>query len=253
MKLEVKGLSKEFNNVEVLKNISFTLNEGDIVGLIGANGAGKTTTIKTIFNEYSYNQGEILIDGQPITEENLKAMEFFPDQNNFPKNFKIKDYCWYNYQLTFNKPDRKKFEKIFNEVIEATSLTKEIKYKFSELSSGMQKRALLTKVLITKPKIIFLDEPTSNMDVDTRKSFIELLKDLATNLGLIILITTHSIDELEKFINKLILVDNGQVIYDKVFEPDHDDIHQIYDQAFKDKKTTIDKKLLSEVFKNEKD
>ncbi|ARU92231.1 antibiotic transport system ATP-binding protein [Spiroplasma clarkii] len=204
MKLEVKNLKKSFDDVLVLDDISFTLNEGDIAGFVGTNGAGKTTTIKAIFNEYRIDEGEILIDGESISKDNLKEMEFFPDQNNFPKDFKIIDYCWYNYQLTFPKAKHAEFKNLFKDVVKALSLGQQMKSKFSQLSSGMQKRALLAAVLVTKPKILFLDEPTSNVDIKAKREFIELLKELAGNLGLIILITTHQIEELEKFANCLI-------------------------------------------------
>jgi len=248
MKLEVNGLKKTFKGKEVLKNISFTLNEGDIVGFIGNNGAGKTTTIKSIFNEYVYNEGKILVNDNPINIDSLKFMEFFPDQNNFPKNFKIKEYCWYNYQLSISNAKKENFEKTFMDLMTAFSLEKNYKDKFYGLSSGMQKRALLASVLITKPKILFLDEPTSNVDVQTKREFIDLLKELAYNQGMVVLITTHQIEELEKFVNRLIFIEDGAIMLDKKFNPEVDDVFKLYDEAFKRDKPIINKKNLKDIF-----
>ncbi|WP_338972332.1 ABC transporter ATP-binding protein [Spiroplasma endosymbiont of Panorpa germanica] len=231
MKLEIKNLNKSFNNKVALNNINFSLNEGDIIGLIGNNGAGKTTIIKSIFQEYIVDKNCILVNGEMIDENSLKKMEFFPDQNNFSKNFNIKKYCNYNYQLK-NGKNGCDFEKLFLKIMSLLGLEDKVKDKFNQLSSGMQKKALLASILVNKPEIIVLDEPTANLDIQTRKQFIGLLKKLSQKSDVGIIITSHNIDELETFINKIVLIKNGEIILQKKYDPNKEKLFDIYKKWF---------------------
>jgi ABC-2 type transport system ATP-binding protein len=252
MKINLENVNKTLSKKEILKNISFSFSDGEIVGFIGNNGAGKTTTIKTIFQEYKLNEGRILCDGKTIQKDDLKKMEFFPEQNNFPKHYKVKDYCKYNYFLSNPTKSKEEFEELFIKLIDALNLIEYKNATFSKLSSGMQKRALLLFVLINQPKILVLDEPTSNLDVQSRKEFISLLKTLATDLGLTILITSHNIDELEKFVNKIVFINNGEIILERKYDSSKEKLTEIYNKYFQSDKEMIDNKKLTSIFAGEK-
>ncbi|AGM25564.1 ABC transporter ATP-binding protein [Spiroplasma chrysopicola] len=245
MKLKVDNISKTIGNKQILKNVTFIAQEKDIIGLIGDNGSGKTTTIKCIFQEYLVQNGNILIDDKEITAQDLIQMAFFPDQNNFPKNYSVYDYCKYNYDLSGLKGN---FNEQLELILDALDLKDYKKAKFKLLSSGMQKRALLAAILITRPKILFLDEPTANLDVQSRKEFIELLKMLAVKKDIIIVITSHEIEELDRLINKIVILNHGQVIYENNFDNSKDNLQQIYDNAVKNRKTKIDKNKIERIF-----
>ncbi|QEH61292.1 ABC transporter ATP-binding protein [Spiroplasma chinense] len=225
--IEVRNLSKIFKSGGGVNDISFSFQEGDIVGLIGDNGAGKSTIIKTIFNEYNKNSGEIFIDNLPITKESYKKMSFFPDQSIYPNNISIEDYCVYSGMLAgVSKKDCKiRTEKL----LKFLSLEAYAKKKFKILSAGMQKRAMLAITMISNPDIIILDEPTANLDVTTRFEFMDYLRQLAGNKKTI-LITSHIINELQGLVNKIIVIDKGKKIFENYLKPG-DEILKIYKDA----------------------
>ncbi|PPE05252.1 ATP-binding cassette domain-containing protein [Williamsoniiplasma lucivorax] len=211
--IEFKEITKLFKEGRGIRDISFDITkENNIVGLIGNNGAGKTTLLKTLFKEYTAQNGEILINGEPLENKHLKKMAFFPDQNNFPKHFNIIEFAKFSAELKGIKP--KDYVDKLEKLIRFLKLENFRKSKFTKLSAGQQKRALLLSVLITNPKIIALDEPTANLDVDARIEFQEILKTLANDLKISIIITSHIIDEMENLINKVVLIKDGVIVYD---------------------------------------
>jgi ABC-2 type transport system ATP-binding protein len=238
MKLKLSHVSKHYRAFHVLKNITFEINTGDIVGFIGNNGAGKTTSIKAIFQELAIDGGSIMIDDHVITIEDLNKMAFFPDQNNFPKDYSLNEYCRYNYDLS--GLDLNNYETEITEILDALDLLGNRYFKFKELSSGMQKRALLASVLVTNPELIILDEPTANVDVATRKEFIEVLKMLAHKRQITVMITSHDIEELDTFINKVVLVEAGEVVYNAPFDRTRENLSDVYLKNLRNTKSMID-------------
>jgi ABC-2 type transport system ATP-binding protein len=252
MQIELKNVSKTIKNKKLLDDVSFLFETGDIIGFIGNNGAGKTTTIKTIFQEYNLTSGEILFNGKPIGSDDLRGIEFFPDQNNFPKNYKVKNYCQYNYMLSNPRANSGDFEKLFSDLADALQLSDNLNSKFSQLSSGMQKRALLLFVLITQPNVLILDEPTANLDVQSRKEFIGLLKTLSDKMHFAIMITSHNIDELETFVNKIVFIKEGRIVLTKKFDRAKESLNELYEKYIATDKPIINEKKLEDIFKNSK-
>ncbi|QGS51766.1 ABC transporter ATP-binding protein [Spiroplasma tabanidicola] len=220
----IDNVSKEFKEKKGIFNISTSFNQGDIVGLVGDNGAGKSTLLKCLFNAYKVDSGEFWYKNEKLNKNSLKKFSFFPDQSIYPKNISIKDFCIYSAKLSGIKTKEAKSRA--NYLLEVLNLIEYKNKTFKSLSAGMQKRALLAICLINEPEIIVLDEPTANLDVSTRVDFINLLKLLAQN-GKTILITSHIIDELQKFINKLVIIDEGHIVFDRYLHPD-DNIENIY-------------------------
>ncbi|WP_051350841.1 ABC transporter ATP-binding protein [[Acholeplasma] multilocale] len=230
----VNGISKTFKNGAGVKDITFSITKGEIVGFIGDNGAGKTTTIKLIFGEHKKDAGSVSLEGIPSTDKTtLNRIAFFPDQNNFPKKFNIVEYAYYCASL--KGLSRKEVGKYIDMYLEGLDLLKFKKNKFDELSARMQKRALLLSTLVTDPEIIVLDEPTANLDVKSRLEFMEILDYLSKEHGKTIMITSHNIDELNNLVNRAILVkkinNRGQVIYDKYFDKNTENLRDVYINA----------------------
>ncbi|WP_342259317.1 ABC transporter ATP-binding protein [Spiroplasma endosymbiont of Dioctria linearis] len=222
--IEIKNISKVFKKSKGIFNISFSINEGDITGLIGDNGAGKTTLIKSIMGDYKLDEGEIEFFGD---NKNFRLLiGYFPDQNNFPKSEKIYDYC--RYILDLKKIKIKDIKEKFDNLVNMLGLEEYINYTFEKLSSGMQKRALLIPLLLTDPKLIILDEPTENLDVNSRLEFLKLIKYLSTEFKIMILITSHNINELEDYINKVIFLKNGKICYKDKFEKSKSSLIDLY-------------------------
>lgn len=223
--LQIQNLTKLFRNSKGIKNVSFNIEEGEIVGFVGANGAGKSTMIKTIFNEYVKDSGQILLNGKEINKNDMKELAYFPDQSVYPGDISLYDYAFHAARLCGIAKSEANRKILF--LLDSLDLVPYKKKSFNVLSSGMQKRALVLITLITSPKIIFLDEPTANLDVQSRFELLELLKILA-NKGKSILITSHNIDELEKIIDKLVVIKNGEIVYNKKFDGNTESIKKIY-------------------------
>ncbi|ATZ16954.1 ABC transporter ATP-binding protein [Williamsoniiplasma luminosum] len=246
--LTIQNLTKKFKNGAGVNQVSFAIDKGKIVGFIGDNGAGKTTTIKLIFGEYKKDSGDVLVDGiAHEKKEALQKISFFPDQNSYPKHYKIKKYAYYSASL--KGIDKKEVDKIYFELLKALNLEEFAKSKFDELSAGMQKRALLLATLVTDPELIILDEPTSNLDVKSRIEFLEVLKFLAEKRNTTIVITSHNIDELSSLINEVIIIKDGEIQYQNAFDPAKENLRNVYNEHVDSEKSSIQYKRIEDIFR----
>ncbi|QEH62379.1 ABC transporter ATP-binding protein [Spiroplasma chinense] len=251
--IEILDISKTYKRkYEALNNVSFDFKKEDIIAFVGDNGAGKTTTIKAIFNELNLNNGSILIDGENIfSNNNLSRIAFFSDIENTNLNIRVDKYLQH-FGLIKNQKLKDINERIDKnlELLDISELkTKRIK----ELSGGQKKRVILAGVLMQSPEYIFFDEPTANMDVESKIEFLEIISDINKN-GVGILITSHNIDELQKVANKLILLEQGKVIYNKKIDKEKENILEIYSslKTTKRKKVDIDS-LMNENIKESRE
>lgn len=206
--LKCENLNKSFGNKRILKDVSLTINEGDILGFIGPNGAGKTTTIKLILGLQSIDSGNVLICGYDIKKDFVKAI------NNVGAIIESPDMYAYlsgydNLKLIANMYDIKK--KKIDEVVKLVGLENRIKDKVSKYSLGMRQRLGIAAALLNDPKLLILDEPTNGLDPEGNKQIRELVKKLAKKkIG--VLISSHALNELENVVNKVVIIQNGSVI-----------------------------------------
>ena len=207
--LECQKLNKRFGKKQVLKDVSFTINEGDILAFIGPNGSGKTTTIKLILGLQSINEGSVIINGYDIEKDFVKAIQKVgaivesPDVYMYLTGYQ-------NLKLMADYYPDIKEEKI-REIIKLVGLENKINDKVSKYSLGMRQRLGIAKALLPEPNLLILDEPTNGLDPEGIKDLRNLLKKLAKK-GLGILISSHNLAELESFCNKVCIIDHGQVI-----------------------------------------
>ena len=208
--LEVKKLNKYFGKKQVLKDVSFEIREGEILGFIGPNGAGKTTTIKLILGLQSISSGEVLINGYNIVKDFEKAIAKVgaivesPDLYMYLTGRK-------NLELIANMYKGITKERI-EEVIEISGLGNRIDDKVSKYSLGMRQRLGIAASIINKPNILILDEPTNGLDPEGIKELRDLLKKLAKEEHMGILISSHNLAELESFCSDVCIIKNGEVI-----------------------------------------
>ena len=208
--LEVKKINKSFGKKQVLHNVSFTINEGEILGFIGPNGAGKTTTIKLILGLQSIDSGEVIINGYDVKKEFNKAMASVGAIVESP------DLYMYltgrqNLKLIANYYKGIKEEDI-NKIIKLVGLEKRIDDKVSKYSLGMRQRLGIAAALLPKPNVLILDEPTNGLDPEGIKEMRELLVKLAKEDKIAILISSHNLSELESFVTNTCIIQNGKVI-----------------------------------------
>jgi ABC-2 type transport system ATP-binding protein len=205
--IEVNNLVKNYGNFEAVKDISFNVEEGEIFGLLGPNGAGKSSTLEIIETLRTKTSGKIIVDGIDI-DKNPQA---------------IKRIIGVQLQTSGYYPGLTLTELIilfaglYNEkinpmqLLEKVNLVDKAKAKYKELSGGQKQRFSIATTLINKPKIIFLDEPTTGLDPQARRSLWELVKDIRSQ-GTTIIITTHYMDEAEYLCDRVAIIDAGKIV-----------------------------------------
>ena len=205
--ISVKNLVKNYGNFNAVKNISFDVYEGEIFGLLGPNGAGKSTTLEIIETLRDKTSGEIIVDGinldtnpgaiKKIIGVQLQTSGFYPGLN-------LMELIQLFAGLYNQKVEPMKFLKLVN-------LEDKAKNKFKELSGGQKQRFSIATTLINKPKIIFLDEPTTGLDPQARRNLWNLIKDIKRK-GTTVIITTHYMDEAEQLCDRIAIMDEGKII-----------------------------------------
>lgn len=211
--ISVKDLVKDYGTFHAVKSISFDVFEGEIFGLLGPNGAGKSTTLEIIETLRQKTSGKIIVDGLDIDSDaasikkiigvQLQASGFYPGLNLIEL---IKLFAG-----LYNQP----VDPI--ELLKKVNLEEKAKSKAKELSGGQKQRFSIATTLINKPKIIFLDEPTTGLDPQARRNLWDLIKDIRDN-GTTVIITTHYMDEAEQLCDRIAIMDEGKII--KMDSPD---------------------------------
>ena len=213
MTIEIKNLSKHYNNILAVKNINFKINKGSIVGLLGPNGCGKTTTIGMMLGLIKPTSGTVFINGLNIENENNRTTIF--EKVNF-----ISPYVELPKKLTVEE-NLKVYGKLYgvnNLQDKISDLMKELnlfefkKRKTGELSSGQKNRVSLAKALINEPEILFLDEPTASLDPDVGDFVRTYIEDFASKKGTTILLASHNMNEVERLCNEVMMMKNGEII-----------------------------------------
>lgn len=207
--LECQDLCKSFGKKQILKNVSFELDEGDILAFIGPNGSGKTTTIKLILGLQGIDKGSVNINGFDIKKDFVKAIEKVGAIVENPDTYMYLS-GWDNLKLTANMYKNISDEAI-KDIVKLVDLETRIHDKVSKYSLGMRQRLGIARALINKPNILILDEPTNGLDPEGIKDLRNLLKKLAKE-GMGILISSHNLAELESFCNKVLIINNGTII-----------------------------------------
>ena len=207
--LECINLCKSFGKKQILKNVSFSIAEGDILAFIGPNGSGKTTTIKLILGLQKIDSGTVLINGKDITQDFEEAISKVGAIVENPDSYMYLT-GWQNLRLIADYYENISDDDI-NELVKYVGLESRINDKVNKYSLGMRQRLGIARALLNKPNILILDEPTSGLDPEGIKDLRVLLKRLASD-GMGILISSHNLAELESFCNKVCIIDNGKII-----------------------------------------
>ena len=209
--LRVKGIYKRFGKKEVLKDISFELYPKDILGIIGPNGAGKSTLLYILLGIITPEKGEIFYFGKNFFQERsslLKRVGFASQYVSLPYSLTVKENLMvFSHLYEVEDPERK-----INELLELFKLKEKEKVLSRALSSGEMMRLNLVRANLSDPEILLLDEPTAGLDPEYVKYVGTILKDRAEKQGKAIILTSHQLGELEKIINKILLLKEGKII-----------------------------------------
>ncbi len=209
--IEVKHLSKQFDDFRALSNVSFSVEDGETFGFLGPNGAGKTTTIRILTGISAPTEGTATIFGRDIVKETIaarKLMGIVPETSNIYDDLT----AWRN--LMFSAElygiTRSVREKRGKELLELFSLWSRKDDKARGFSKGMKRRLTLAMGLINEPQLLFLDEPTSGLDVQSNLIIREIIRDLNSK-GVTVFLTTHNIEEANLLCDRVAIINKGRI------------------------------------------
>ncbi len=208
MKLELKNISKSFEDKQVLHGVSFSVESGRALGLLGRNGAGKTTTIRIIMDVFRANEGEILLDGEKFKPDGSQVGYLPEERGLYPKKV-VKEQMMYLAMLRgMTKKEAAKSTKKWLEKLQVTEYTDK---KLETLSKGNQQKVQLAATLVGEPEIVILDEPFSGLDPVNS----QVLKDVITELiseGRIVIFSSHQMSYVEEFCEDIVVINHGNVV-----------------------------------------
>jgi len=217
--LSSDGLHFQYNGIEILSDISFQVEAGDYVGIVGPNGSGKTTLIKLALGFFKPTRGSIALFGQPPDQfTDWQKVGYLPQKASyfspyFPATVKEVVSLGLLSNKRFPKRIGKNDDKIIDDVLSLMDIASIKDKLIGELSGGQQQRVLIAKAMIGGPELLILDEPTTALDPEGREKFFDILKDLNEKKKLTIIMVTHDIGTIGKYASKLMYIDKKVVFF----------------------------------------
>lgn len=229
--IEIRNLTKTFDikgrTVHALKNISLSIGQGDIFGIIGMSGAGKSTLVRSINYLEKPTEGQVLIDGvdlADLTEKQLRKKRsdigmIFQNFNLLEQKNVLDNIC---FPLEIAGVKKKEARKRAEELLKTVNLEEKAKAYPSQLSGGQKQRVAIARALATNPKILLCDEATSALDPQTTAAILKLLKEINETLGITIIIITHQMSVVTEICKRVAIIDSGNLVeeglVEKIFE-----------------------------------
>jgi len=222
--LEIKGLKKSFKAKEVLKNLNLSINEGEIVCLLGNNGAGKTTLINCILRMLQADTGSIFLEGRDIST--YKNEEYFSKVNALlESSVNVYDYLtgWQNIEYFSGLQNIDSGNEKIKTYISLFELKEAIHEAVGTYSRGMRQKLALLIALMSSPKLLLLDEPTLGLDIQSKLSVIQTLNTIIKTEKIAVLLTSHQMDVVQKLQSRILILKDGVVhAFDKTDYEDKD-------------------------------
>ena len=227
--LEVKHLNKSFGKKQILKDVSFSLTGGKIIGLLGKNGAGKSTLIKLINDLLTPTSGEILVNGKKVGIESKKVISYLPERTYLNKQMKVSEVIEY-FKDFYDDFDEKKAKRLLKD------LDLDIEERLTKMSKGMQEKVQLVLVMSREADLYILDEPLGGVDPATRDYILDtILSNFNDNASVII--STHLISDIERILDEVVFIDKGKIVLhseaDKLRKKENSSIDEIFRRMFK--------------------
>lgn len=208
--IHVHSLCKSYGQIKALSDLSFSIDKGEIIGLLGANGAGKTTLLRILAGYLSLTSGEVTIDGLHLFKDSLeirRRLGYLPEKVPLYPEMRVNEYINYRAALK-GVPSRRIKEKVID-VFDLCNL-RPVQHKIiGSLSKGYRQRVGLADALVNEPDLLILDEPTIGLDPHQLRSIRSLIKGLSKRHT--VLLSTHLLDEVELFCHRVIILDQGRI------------------------------------------
>lgn len=214
--IEIDKLSYAYSGSLVLDNISFSINEGDLLGMIGPNGAGKTTLFSCMLGLLGGYTGTIKIFGQDIKNDGkaLKSIGYIPQRKTIEQNFPATVEEIVSLGITSGKISKNKI----NSALDTVGLLDQKDRRVGELSGGQQQRVLIAKAIVNDPKLLILDEPATGIDLETQNKFYALLKKLNQEKKITIIWASHDLDAVNRTASSVACINRSMFFHGKTRE-----------------------------------
>jgi len=217
MILEISGINFSFDKREVLVNVGLAAERGEVVGIIGQNGCGKTTLLRCINSSLTPQSGDVSIDGVPVSSmskrEIAKKIAFVTQSTNITFPFSVYDTVMMGRYSRVDDEGREKDSDV-KAVFQAMKDTSTLKFadrSVNELSGGERRRVMIARALAQEPEILLLDEPTLHLDINHQFDLMELIKELAGEKKILVLIVTHDIILAARYCDRIVIMQNKQI------------------------------------------
>lgn len=205
--IQIENFTMRFGDKEVISDLSFEVNRGDVFGFLGSNGSGKTTTLRALLGLYQPASGSLLIDGKPYRVDGDTSLGYLPEERGLYKKETVLDTMVYFGELKgMSRQDAKDFSKKY---LERVDLADKIDTRLDKLSGGQQQKVQLGVTIMNEPELLILDEPTKGFDPVNRRLLMNIIEE-RKKAGATIVFVTHHMEEVERLCNRIILLKDGK-------------------------------------------
>ncbi|NMC35688.1 ABC transporter ATP-binding protein [Candidatus Beckwithbacteria bacterium] len=211
--IELKQVSKTFDSTTVIKDISLSIQPGEVVGFLGPNGAGKTTTVRMIAGVLPPSKGQVLVNGQDFFSEDVSQhgqVGYLPENNPIYDDMTVEEFL--KFWAKIKKITPTDSEQKIKKAVEAAGLRDVFYRPIIELSKGYRQRTGLAQAILAEPEILLLDEPTEGLDPNQRREIHDLIKGIGKKRTVII--CSHVLSEITRMCSRIIIINKGQIVAD---------------------------------------
>ena len=227
MAIHIQHLNKYIGKQHVLKDISLTIGDGEVVGLLGPNGAGKSTLMKIMVGVWDATNGEVQVP---------ESIGCLPEQNPLYEDMYVREYLRFFVELRTNSQLPISHSQLVEDLIERVGLQREANKKIGQLSKGYRQRVGLAQAMIGDPQLLILDEPTTGLDPNQLEDIRALIRNLGEEAkgeeakGRVVILSTHILQEVKQMCNRVIIIDRGEIKVDKPIS-EIEDLEQTFREA----------------------
>lgn len=235
--IEINNVKKQFNGWFALRGVTTNFSSNKIYGFLGNNGAGKTTLTKLIFQNFDFDGGTVTFNNMELKDVNYSDWFYFSESADLPIDTSVKEYIGRCYDYA-QKP-HSDYKKQVAKVMKIINIDKWWNKKIKKLSAGQKKMVILFLCLLLKPKVVFFDEPTANVDLNNKELILKTIKTLKSEDSIVVVIT-HLIEEVEAILDHVIIMSDGVIKYDEPFQQGQS-ITSLFEEYAVDKSTESEK------------
>ena len=221
MAIHIQHVNKFIGKQHVLKDISLSINDGEVIGLLGPNGAGKSTLMKIMVGVWDATSGEVQVP---------KSVGFLPEQNPLYEDMYVREYLRFFVGLRSKEQGAKNKDQLVEDLIERVGLTAEANKRVGQLSKGYKQRVGLAQAMIGNPELLILDEPTTGLDPNQLEDIRTLIREMGKDRTVIL--STHILQEVKQMCTRVIIINHGEIKVDKPIS-EIEDLEETFKQATK--------------------